>query len=372
MTAALAEQTLRPVHERLAERMSTSWSNHLESEVKFEVGAIEIMSASSSSALPENLRVYRFEADPLVGAAWFAFSANLANAYVYRASGGLNGTPDQGSRRFTEEERSQMSAAAIRTAQELEGAWNPLFLFAVHDMNYEPDQPGISNYKNEDTVCVILIANAHDTVYVCYSVSMVEPTLDPKRAKGLWDEMISRIVAERDVWNVALSQRDTEFELNKLKCVTRAVQGLTDQYWLHGGFAVDLLTGRTIRPHQDVDLLVDYDAFIPLAEGMTRLGWTHDRDWTEHHATKFYSDTISVDVAQVTVSAEDDMQMYSPGREHIVWPRGILDPNPVAFDQTFCRTLTPENLVAMKKLIIHEQLGGRMRRQDIEDMERLK
>ena len=64
--------------------------------------------------------------------------------------------------------------------------------------------------------------------------------------------------------------------------------------------------------------------------------------------------------------------MYSPGREHIVWPRGILDPNPVAFDQTFCRTLTPENLVAMKKLIIHEQLGGRMRRQDIEDMERLK
>jgi hypothetical protein len=367
-------EALNPTNTRYAESLGKGWSGVTGTNVSCVLQSQSLVDGRSVENACRNRHNYRFEMDPLAGKAVVSFSHEIAHAFVYRTSGGLSGSPPPERRPFTDEERRVMSPAAVRSMADLELAWKPVLPVAVHDTEYlregEPIPRDLEATNLSVTIEVLLDGTAGD-IRLYYPMSMVEPVLDPDRVDNLWQDMKERILADRPNWDVDLPAETFSQELDRLRQVLRVVHTATDRYWLCGGLAVDLLTGRGVRPHRDVDIFAEADAFASISEAMEKHGWSHDRDWRVENATTFANDEVSVDVCLVDVSTDGKVKILG-GRQGGEWPGGMLDRHAIPFDGGVCQTLTAENLVRMKTTAIEHLMWRMYRIKDIVDLERLR
>jgi hypothetical protein len=108
----------------------------------------------------------------------------------------------------------------------------------------------------------------------------------------------------------------------------QALRGLHDlfelqgiDYWVFGGWAVDLHAGRLTRPHADIDVAVFLSDLGRIDESLSRAGWRHAPQAGEDGYTQYVHEAARLDLAFLV--RDDDGVPYTPtesGRGD--WPQG--------------------------------------------------
>ena len=74
--------------------------------------------------------------------------------------------------------------------------------------------------------------------------------------------------------------------------------------WLDGGWGVDALLGEVTRPHDDVDLVVEFDALPAVLDALTTLGFSMTENLAPVRVVLRSSDGLQIDLHPITF-AED-------------------------------------------------------------------
>ena len=76
--------------------------------------------------------------------------------------------------------------------------------------------------------------------------------------------------------------------------------------WLEGGWGVDALAGRQIRPHRDLDIAIDAGQEELVLATLVRLGYTIETDWRPTRVELIAPGRGRVDVHPVTFDRAGD------------------------------------------------------------------
>jgi hypothetical protein len=94
-------------------------------------------------------------------------------------------------------------------------------------------------------------------------------------------------------------------------------------YWVFGGWAVDLYAGRVTRPHADIDVAVFLSDLGRIDELLSQAGWHHTPQVGEDGYTQYVHEAARLDLAFLV--RDDDGIVYTPiesGRG--AWPFGAF------------------------------------------------
>ena len=90
--------------------------------------------------------------------------------------------------------------------------------------------------------------------------------------------------------------------------------------WLEGGWGVDALAGRQIRPHRDLDIAIDADQEALVLATLDRLGYTIETDWRPTRVELIARGRGWVDVHPVTFDPAGDGVQTGPDGETYRYP----------------------------------------------------
>ena len=135
--------------------------------------------------------------------------------------------------------------------------------------------------------------------------------------------------------------------------------------WLFGGNAIELVTGRDLRPHEDVDFLIAEPdaaravAFLEAQEFVWFHGSLADGD-------VFYRrGSLVVDLVPMDVTTDPPRSVGKLAG--IAWPAGLFDPHVVTGETGPVRTLSPTMHLRMKA-VVGEFFGVTLREKDLVDI----
>jgi aminoglycoside-2''-adenylyltransferase len=149
---------------------------------------------------------------------------------------------------------------------------------------------------------------------------------------------------------------------------------LTDahvDYWVFGGWAVDLHAGRITRDHHDLDLVVHVDDLDRVIELL------HDRAWENAGGSRaegylaFVNDDVRLELA--FIARDEDGTIYTPlpdGRAS--WPTGALGDDVGRVAGVRARMITLDALVAEKSTDHGDPTAEAKDRADLTIMETLR
>ena len=149
--------------------------------------------------------------------------------------------------------------------------------------------------------------------------------------------------------------------------VARLLERERIPYWLVGGFAVELVVGYEVRPHDDVDFFVAADHAARAVSGLLKSGfeWLHG---SLEDGDVFYKRTdVVVDLVPVHPT-DPPRTVGTLGR--IVWPAGLLTPYPAVYQGERFVTLTPE-MQGRMKTVVADFYGVELRDKDRLDVRAL-
>jgi hypothetical protein len=81
-------------------------------------------------------------------------------------------------------------------------------------------------------------------------------------------------------------------------------------YWVFGGWAVDLHAGRLTRPHADIDVAVFLSDLGRIDELLSQAGWHHTPQTGEDGYTQYVHEAARLDLAYLV--RDDDGIAYTP------------------------------------------------------------
>jgi hypothetical protein len=116
---------------------------------------------------------------------------------------------------------------------------------------------------------------------------------------------------------------DNESQLTALGRLHELFQRQGIDYWVFGGWAVDLHAGRLTRPHADIDVAVWMNDFDRIDEMLGHAGWRHTPQADEDGYTQYVHDGARLDLA--FLARDNDGGVYTPienGRGD--WPLGAF------------------------------------------------
>src|SRR5439155_10690390 len=91
------------------------------------------------------------------------------------------------------------------------------------------------------------------------------------------------------------------------------------EYWLFGGWAVDLHAGSVTRVHDDVEIAVWLEDHERIAALLVADGWKHAPEEDEEGYTGYERGTVRLEVA--FLARDENGQVYTPLREgRATWP----------------------------------------------------
>ena len=106
-------------------------------------------------------------------------------------------------------------------------------------------------------------------------------------------------------------------QLAALATVDAALEGV--EYWLFGGWAVDLHCGRVTRPHDDLDIAVWLDDVPRIAELLRGDDWVHVPSEDDNGGTGFERGPVRLELTYLVRA--DDGSVYIPLRDgRAPWP----------------------------------------------------
>ena len=119
-------------------------------------------------------------------------------------------------------------------------------------------------------------------------------------------------------------------------------------YWLIGGFAVELVVGRELRPHDDVDFFVSADQAERAVDVLVKGGFERVHGSLEDGDVFYKRADVVADL--VPVHPTDPLRTVGElGR--IAWPVGFLTPYRARYKGESFVTLTPEMQGRMKRVV---------------------
>ncbi len=118
-------------------------------------------------------------------------------------------------------------------------------------------------------------------------------------------------------------------------------------YWIFGGWAVDLYAGRVTRPHADIDIAVWMDDLERIDELLGQAGWRHTPQADEDGYTQYVHGAARLDLA--FLARGDDGVVYTPiqnGRGE--WPLGAFGDDAAAVLGVRAHVVSLSSLLADK------------------------
>jgi hypothetical protein len=81
-------------------------------------------------------------------------------------------------------------------------------------------------------------------------------------------------------------------------------------YWVFGGWAVDLYAGRLTRPHADIDVAVWMNDLDRIDGVLSAAGWKHTPQPGENGYTQYVDDSASLDLS--FLARDENGVVYTP------------------------------------------------------------
>jgi len=109
-------------------------------------------------------------------------------------------------------------------------------------------------------------------------------------------------------------------QLTALARVNELLEANEIEYWLFGGWAVDLHAGLVTRTHDDLDIAVWAEDHKRIATLLAADGWAHSPEQGEDGYTGYQRGSVRLELAFLARAA--DGQIYTPLREggRAAWP----------------------------------------------------
>jgi hypothetical protein len=102
-------------------------------------------------------------------------------------------------------------------------------------------------------------------------------------------------------------------QLQALDRVAHALDAIGADYWLFGGWAVDLYAGAITRDHDDLDLAVWLDDLPRIAAHLGNEGWTHQQSPDDDGGTAFVRQGVRLELTFLV--RDEEGEIYTPLRE---------------------------------------------------------
>jgi Uncharacterised nucleotidyltransferase len=118
-------------------------------------------------------------------------------------------------------------------------------------------------------------------------------------------------------------------------------------YWVFGGWAVDLYAGRLTRRHADIDVAVWRVDLGRIDELLRQAGWQHTPLAEEDGYTQYAHETVRLELA--FLARADDGIVYTPienGRGD--WPSGAFGNDVADLLGVRARVVSPDSLLSDK------------------------
>ena len=141
-------------------------------------------------------------------------------------------------------------------------------------------------------------------------------------------------------------------------------------YWLFGGWAVDLWVGRVTRPHGDIDVAAwrrDYDRIKAALEGA---GWEHTPTPADLVGTRYR--WRSAEVEFTFLDSDPQGNIVIPLADPVVWSAEPLGDVRRKLLGVGCRVIPLELLQAGKSFPREDAVEGAKDRADLEALSALK
>ena len=152
--------------------------------------------------------------------------------------------------------------------------------------------------------------------------------------------------------------------------VAAALDGAGVEYWLFGGWAVDVWVGRRTRDHDDIDVLVWRADEAAIDEALSAAGWRHAPTEEDVVGTNYVRDGLEVQLTYAVRERDDGAE----GADRMVVPVPdqplVLSEGPLGFAVresagAQVRVLPLQMMVALKTVPRPDESGGAKDRADL-------
>lgn len=149
-----------------------------------------------------------------------------------------------------------------------------------------------------------------------------------------------------------------------LRSAASALGAAELEYWVFGGWAVDLWVGRPTRPHDDIDILVWRRDEPCVHEALEAAGWLHTPTPEDLLGTNYTRDHYELQLTFVVPGDEGGVVLPVPDQPI------VLSTGPLAFTLRHLgdmqvRVLTLEKMLAIKGSPRPDEVGGAKDRADL-------
>jgi hypothetical protein len=152
--------------------------------------------------------------------------------------------------------------------------------------------------------------------------------------------------------------------LAALQSAAGALDGAQLEYWLFGGWAVDLWVGRLTRPHDDIDVLVWRHDESRVHQALEAAGWLHTPTPEDLVGTNYTRDQDELQLTFAIPGEEGGVVVPVPGQP-IVLSSGPLSFARLELADVAVRVLTLEMMLAIKAAARADEVGGAKDRADL-------
>jgi hypothetical protein len=140
-------------------------------------------------------------------------------------------------------------------------------------------------------------------------------------------------------------------------------------YWLIGGYAIELIVGKRIRDHSDVDFMVDVRDAGRMVEILSELGYELRKGSVAEGLAYYNRETEEVCV--VPIDSSLDPPATVGGFKGMKFPERFLDTLCLQIDSHKIPTLQPRMHVSMKQIVSQFFGSEVLRDKDIIDIQHL-
>jgi hypothetical protein len=136
------------------------------------------------------------------------------------------------------------------------------------------------------------------------------------------------------------------------------------EYWIFGGWAVDVLVGRLTRPHDDIDVLVWRHDEARVHAALQGAGWVHAPTPEDLVGTNYGQDGYELQLTFVVPGPQGGVVVPVPEKPI------VLSSGPLAFarrelNDVSVRVLTLETMLETKAAPRPDEAGGAKDRADL-------
>jgi aminoglycoside-2''-adenylyltransferase len=159
-------------------------------------------------------------------------------------------------------------------------------------------------------------------------------------------------------------------QLDALGRLHRLFDNASIEYWLFGGWAVDLHVGAVTRPHEDLDVAIWRADYARASELLSADGWVHTPDPGEDGSTGFVRGSVRLDLA--FLARGERGEIYTPLRDgRAGWAAGAFEDDTGEVGGVRARVISLKSLKAEKSETHDDAIAAAKDRADIATLDDL-